>query len=94
MSSVTSHFVHSFSMPRCLSEAAELSRLDGHFIRVLRWLHARPVTGFTPVQRRARAIHLQRLDAYRRRRVFPKNRSQEGFRTEGERVACCMNLLL
>lgn len=56
----------------------ELARLDRHFARVLAELHARDTRRLSPVQRRARLGHLERLDAYRRRRVFPKNRRFPG----------------
>jgi hypothetical protein len=61
-----------------LTERAELERLDAHFVSVLRALHTRPPPRLSRVQRLARAMHLDRLDAYRRRRVFPKNRDFPG----------------
>jgi hypothetical protein len=56
----------------------ELARLDRHFARVLAELHARDTRRLSLAQRRARSGHLERLDAYRRRRVFPKNRRFPG----------------
>lgn len=60
------------------TEADELARLDSHFGRVLRRLHATGAAGLSPAQRRARATHLQRLSQYRERGVFPKNRRFPG----------------
>lgn len=52
----------------------EQSRLDAHFVRTLRQLHSSSPPRLGAAQTRARARHLERLDVYRQRGVFPKNR--------------------
>jgi len=64
--------------PIFLTPGAELKRLDAHFDRVLSLLHLVPPRRQSPVQRRARAVHLEQLAAYRKRGVFPKNRLFRG----------------
>ena len=80
MASISTGRLEGLGMGRglLLTEKAELERLDAHFVRVLRALHARPPPRLSRAQRLARATHLDRLDAYRRRRVFPKNRNFPG----------------
>lgn len=86
------------TVPAFLTERAELARLDAHFVRVLRELHAHPPPRLGRAARRARAAHLERLDAYRRRAEFPKNRRFPGrmlphFIDEGG-VRCAMAHLM
>ena len=51
----------------------EHDRLQRHFATVLAELEARDVSGLTLSQRVARSRHIERLRAYARRGVFPKN---------------------
>lgn len=86
------------TVPAFLTERAELARLDAHFVRVLRDLHAHPPPRLGRAARRARAAHLERLDAYRRRAEFPKNRRFPGrmlphFIDEGG-IRCAMAHLM
>ncbi len=53
---------------------AERRRLNNHFERVLRRLHQRSLNGLTATQKRARRLHLERLEKYNAAGVFPKNR--------------------
>lgn len=61
-------------------------------------LHTRPPSNLSPVQRRARGVHLERLDLYRRRRVFPKNRRFPGLFVphfiDAEGTRCAMGQLI
>ena len=84
--------------PVFLSAPAEVARLDAHFVRVLGELSAQTPPRLGPSQRRARARHIERLDAYRRRAEFPKNRRFPGrllphFIDEGG-VRCAMAHLM
>lgn len=53
-------------------QSVELARLNAHFMGVLGRLEARRPR-LSMVQRKARALHLDRLERYRRRGRFPKN---------------------
>jgi hypothetical protein len=59
--------------PLWLSPAAERRRVDAHLRRVLALLRTTPPRRLSPSRQRARALHIDRLDAYRKRGVFPRN---------------------
>ena len=73
--------VHSDALgPIRLGRRAERSRLDRHFRRVVRHLRRHTPAGLTGQARRNRARHIEELERYRRRGVFPKNVRHPGRR--------------
>jgi hypothetical protein len=80
------------------SRASELARLDAHFVNVLGVLRAKQPRSLSRQQRRARGSHIERLDRYRRRRLFPKNERFPGRRLphfiDAQGTRCAMGHLI
>lgn len=75
----------------------ESARLDAHFRSVLRTLHAHSPRRLSFAQQRARSRHLQRLDDYRRRGRFPRNRHFPGWVphfVDADETRCAMGHLI
>jgi hypothetical protein len=79
-------------------ERAERDRIQQHLARVEARLRARAPAGLTAAQRRARAVQLDRLAAYRRAGVFPHNHDFAGRRipyfVDARGTRCAMAYLI
>jgi len=79
-------------------QRAVVARVQAHLARVEARLRAHPPRGLTAAQRRARAVQLDRLAAYRRAGVFPHNHDFAGRRVpyfvDAHGTRCAMAYLI